>query len=136
MWVKWKLHEMEIRTLKKIFHNQNGRILFAYLFGSRARGTYSNNSDMDIAVYLKPQHSMQFFDIKTQLYLEISRALKINDIDIVVLNQSKNIMLMDSIIRNGKVLYESDQDARLDFEQQTLHTAIDFQTQRKRIMGV
>jgi len=125
-----------IPTLKKIFENQDSRILFAYLFGSHAQGEATPGSDIDIAVFLDPRHQPAFFDIKIALYLEISRSLKKNDIDIVVLNRCKNIILLDRITRHGKVIYESNPDARLDFEQKVLHTAIDFKYQRKRIIGV
>jgi predicted nucleotidyltransferase len=125
-----------IPILKKIFEDQGGQILFAYLFGSHARGDATADSDIDIAIFLDPQLQMEFFDIKTALYLEISRSLKMNDIDIVVLNRCKNIILLDRITRHGQVIYESNQDARLDFEQKVLHTAIDFKYQRKRVMGV
>jgi uncharacterized protein len=129
-------HLTPLEPLEKIFRDRNEQILFAYLFGSRAKGTDSVGSDIDIAVYLNPRRYAQFFDIKTELYLEISRCLNVNAIDIVILNQCRNIMLLDSITRHGKVLYESDSDARLNFEQRALHIAIDFKTQRKRIMGV
>ena len=119
-----------------MFENQDGRILFAYLFGSHARGEATPYSDIDIAVFLDPRYQTAFFDIKTDLYLEISRSLKMNDIDIVVLNRCTNIILLDRITRHGIVIYESNQDARLDFEQKVLHTAIDFKYQRKRFMGV
>ncbi|EMS79433.1 DNA polymerase beta domain-containing protein [Desulfotignum phosphitoxidans DSM 13687] len=99
-------------------------------------GDATADSDIDIAIFLDPPLQMAFFDIKTALYLEISRSLKMNDIDIVVLNHCKNIILLDRITRHGQVIYESNQDARLDFEQKVLHTAIDFKYQRKRVMGV
>ncbi len=127
---------MMIKTLEKIVQDQGNLILFAYLFGSKARGTDSDRSDIDIAVYINPKYENQFFDIKTDLYLAISRKLKTNGIDIVILNQCRNIMLMDQIIASGKLLHQTDQDTRLQYEQQTFHKAFDFKTQRKRVMGV
>ncbi len=125
-----------IDTLKKILQELSDLILFAYLFGSKAMGTDSDRSDIDIAVYIDPKNENRFFDIKTDLYLAISRKLKTNAIDIVILNQCRNIMLLDQIIAFGKLLYQTDQDARLQYEQKIFHNAFDFKTQRKRIMGV
>ena len=125
-----------IETLIKILQDQGDLILFAYLFGSKAQGTDSDRSDIDVAVYINPKNEKHFFDIKTDLYLTISRKLKTNRIDIVVLNQCGNIMLLDQIIASGKLLHQTNQDARLQYEQQTFHTAFDFKTQRKRVMGV
>lgn len=125
-----------IETLEKILGDQGDLILFAYLFGSKALGTDSVTSDTDLAVYVNPKYQDQWFDIKTNLYLILSRALKTNDLDIVILNQCENIMLLDRIIADGKILHDTDRQTRLYYEQKILHAAIDFKTQRKKIMGV
>ncbi len=125
-----------IETLEKILGDQGDLILFAYLFGSKALGTDSVTSDTDLAVYVNPKYQDQWFDIKTNLYLMLSRALKTNDLDIVILNQCENIMLLDRIIADGKILHDTDRQTRLYYEQKILHAAIDFKTQRKKIMGV
>jgi predicted nucleotidyltransferase len=125
-----------IETLKKIFHEQQHHFMFVYLFGSRARKDHSESSDLDIAVYVKENIKQDYFDIKSDLYLKLSRVLKINHIDIVVMNQCRNLMLLDNIITHGQLIYEKDQSARIDYEQKISHNAIDFKDQRKRVMGV
>ncbi|MCP4021070.1 MAG: nucleotidyltransferase domain-containing protein [Desulfobacteraceae bacterium] len=110
--------------------------MFAYLFGSQAKGTSSVKSDLDIAVFLDHSVKDRFFDIKTNLYLQLSRTLKRNDIDIIIINQCRNIILLNQIITNGQLLYEKNKSARLDYEQKILHSAIDFKSQRKMVMGV
>ncbi|MBS3802841.1 MAG: nucleotidyltransferase domain-containing protein [Candidatus Thermoplasmatota archaeon] len=48
-------HAFDKKLLKKQISqilNQKEGVLFAYLFGSRARNTQSNQSDVDVAVYL------------------------------------------------------------------------------------
>jgi uncharacterized protein len=131
-----KMKKDRVEILKKIFYEQDDFFLFAYLFGSRAQETYSESSDFDIAVYLNRNVEKYFFDIKTDLYLQLSRALKQNDIDIVMMNQCKNIVLLNEIITHGQVLYDKNESTRIDYEQKILHSAIDFKSQRKMAMGV
>ncbi|MBU1171818.1 MAG: nucleotidyltransferase domain-containing protein [Proteobacteria bacterium] len=79
------------KTIKSILKDKSDSILFAYFFGSHAQGTSSKNSDIDIAVFLKDSVYESFFDIKMDLYLNLSRTLKRNDIDLVIMNTCKNL---------------------------------------------
>jgi len=75
-------------------------------------------------------------DFKLTLYADCSRLLKRNDIDIVMLNNLKNLILAESIVRNGVLLHETNQNQRINFELKTIHNAIDFRYQRKLAMGL
>lgn len=125
-----------IEILKKLFNEQDDIFSFAYLFGSRAQELYPESSDIDIAVYLNRNAESNYFDIKTDLYLKLSRELKRNDIDIVMMNQCKNLLLLNQIVTHGQVLCDKNESARIDYEQKILHSAIDFKFQRKMAMGV
>ncbi len=125
-----------IATLQNIFTHQEDKISFAYLFGSRAQQTHTESSDIDIAVFLNNTVEQDYFDIKTNLYLQINRMLKQNKIDIVIMNQCKNIVLLHQIITHGKLLCDNKPSLRIDYEQKILHKAIDFKTQRKMAMGI
>jgi len=98
-------------------------VVFAYLFGSYANDSYNENSDIDIALYLK-ENSL---DEKLQINYELSKLLK-KDIDIVVLNDVKNIYLIENIL-NGIILKDSSQ--RIDFELIKEHQILDFKEFRK-----
>lgn len=111
-------------------------IIFAYLFGSSAQDASGPLSDIDIAVFLESSMQKTFLDTKLNLYADCSRALKRNDIDIVILNTAQNIILLDEITRTGTVLIDKDTDLRIGFEQKIMHQAIDFKTQRMAIMGI
>lgn len=113
-------------------------VAFAYLFGSVAAGTEHERSDLDLAVYFvggDADLSRRF-----SLYGDLSRALARNDIDIVELNTAANLMLLEAIVRSGRVLFDACRDDcpedREDFELRVLHQAMDFREQRKRIMGI
>lgn len=130
---------MSIEDIKKglshIF-KKDGRVLFAYLFGSTAKGEVAPLSDIDVAVYLSEVDSGAFFDIKLSLHADLCRTLKRNDVDLVIVNNAANTMLIEDIIRHGVVIYDRDIDAREGYEVMALHRAIDFKTQRLAIMGV
>ncbi len=125
-----------IETLKKIFIKQEDLFLFAYLFGSRAKQFHTKSSDIDIAIFINNTIEHDYFDIKTDLYLTINRALKQNNIDIVIMNQCKNIILLNQIITHGKLICDNNPSQRIDYEQKIFHHAIGFKTQRKIIMGI
>ncbi len=122
--------------LLPLFSKYNGNVLFAYLFGSAAQGNMSPLSDVDLAVFLSRQNEGSYFDIKCSLYADFCRVLKRNDIDVVVLNTTTNIVLLDEIIRGGIVLVDRDIDLREEFEQKILHQAMDFKEQRITFLGV
>jgi predicted nucleotidyltransferase len=111
-------------------------VLFAYLFGSTARAESSLSSDIDIAVYLSEGSTESYFETKLALYADLCRALKRNDVDLVILNTAANLILLEDIIRSGIVLFDRARDVREDFELGVLHRSIDFKTQRLSVMGV
>lgn len=93
-----------------------------YLFGSRAQGREGPLSDYDYAVLLKDKgHSKGdpvYFELY-DLFSEVSpRTLKNDVLDIVFLRDT-NLEMCFHIIRYGKILYEKDPNARLDFEIRT-----------------
>jgi len=114
---------------------QQGQVVFAYLFGSQVTGDVSTLSDIDIAVYFLHCDRLRSGEFKTDLYMALSRGLGTNRLDIVVLNTASNLILLDEIVRHGVVLVDRDPDLREDFEQNVLHRAIDFKTQRRAALG-
>jgi predicted nucleotidyltransferase len=101
-------------------------IEFAYLFGSYANNTYSVDSDIDLALYLKDTS----FDNILQINYILSKELK-TDLDIIVLNDIKNIFLLDDILTNGIIL--KDNEKRVDFELIKEHQILDYKAFRKLI---
>lgn len=120
--------------LQPIFTRFKDKIFFCYAFGSLATNEYSTNSDVDLAFYVHPDFVN--YDFKLTLYADCSRALMRNDIDIIILNDLKNLILSENVVRYGILLYESNKDERTSYEIRTIHNAIDFRYQRKLAMGV
>lgn len=107
-----------------------------YLFGSCAAGEVNPTSDVDIAILLKSGSVKQAARLRFALYADLSRLLHRNDIDLVILNTSRNLILQDTIVREGKLLYSADDEARITYEVRTMHMCIDFKQQRKRYVGM
>ncbi len=124
-----------IGKLAHILTDFNPRVLFAYIFGSTHTERQNPQSDLDIAVYLDVEADGFKLDHKLSFYTEISRTLKRNDIDVVILNTCTNQMLLYEIMTKGRLIYDADAGIRAVFEQKTLHAAIDFKEQRERIFA-
>ena len=92
---------------------------FAYLFGSYADGSAEDSSDIDIAVYLQDLD----IDMRLDLHHKLQKALH-KDIDLVILNEAKNIYLLKSILYQDIVL--KDHPKRTDFELKKEHEIKDF----------
>ena len=121
-------------SLTPVFQNHRDTLVFGYLFGSHATGEESKTSDIDIAVYVNDPASFSFSD-KLFLHGEFCRKLKRNDIDLIILNQTRNLILLDQIVRSGIVIWDNDSLKREEFELRLQHTVIDFKYQRTKEMG-
>jgi predicted nucleotidyltransferase len=129
----WEQLKIELAA---IFVKYGKDIIAAYLFGSTAKGLTSSSSDIDIALLLHSNDKTSGAALKFSLYTDLCRTLKRNDIDVMLLNLSGNLILSDEIIRHGKALYSTDDEAREEFELKVLHRCIDFKSQRHFAMGV
>jgi predicted nucleotidyltransferase len=121
-------------NLNGVFENYE-QIAFAYLFGSVATGEQTALSDIDIAIYLR-QGAHFSFDDTLQFQGDCCRILKRNDVDVLVLNKTRNLILLEDVIRKGKIIYNTDQNLIDDFELKTLHLVCDFKYQRQRELGI
>jgi uncharacterized protein len=124
------------KSLIPVFEKMSDRIAAAYLFGSSARGDAGPRSDIDLAVLLHDSARPLAQELRLDLYADCCRALKRNDIDIVVMNTTGNLFLLDDIVSNGVVLFQCDAGLREEFEVKVHHDFIDFRDHRKKVLGV
>lgn len=131
-----KNDEHYLKTLAPLFKKYSGDLVAAYIFGSVAEGTAHSKSDIDIAVLPEGSDKQELFALKEALYADLCRALKRDDVDLVILKLSNNVMLIDRIIHKGCLIWEKDVAQRKAFEAEKLHQILDFKEHRYRSLGV
>ncbi len=110
----------------KRFLEHNDDIVFGYLFGSYAKDRAGMHSDVDIALYFK----VYTFDKYLQVVHELEKIVR-KRVDLVVLNKTRNLYLLEDIIKNSIVL--KDAPERDDFELKKWHALLDFKALNKRL---
>jgi len=116
---------MLIDLVKKVLLSDSN-VEFAYLFGSYADKSFTDRSDVDVAVYFKNYN----LDTHLEIMYKISKATT-KDTDLVVLNKAKNLYLLEDIISKGILLKDSEK--RIDFELRKHHEYLDYIEFKKRI---
>lgn len=96
---------LNIKKLKSIF-KKYPEISLVYFFGSRAARRESPLSDYDFAIYLAGKDKNRMYEIKFDLSDKISRLLRTDKIDIVILNLTDSPELKYLIIQEGKLIFE------------------------------
>ena len=79
-----------------------------YFLGSRATGVAGPLSDYDFAFYINERNKKKLFDIKFILMHKISRLLKTDNVDVVILNLTESPELKYNIIKEGELIYEKE----------------------------
>jgi predicted nucleotidyltransferase len=84
--------------------NCNENVIRAVIFGSRSRGDYKYNSDIDLAVYSNEK-------LPSELRFELDKAAGIYKIDVVDMNSSLDEKLRQRIEEQGIEIYRSKKEA-------------------------
>jgi len=87
------------------------------IFGSRARGDHSEQSDLDIAISTSLQDKEQRFNLRLQV-ISLLEGPK-QPIDVVILEDS-NWTLRHRIARDGVVIFQKNEDTWANFVEQVL----------------
>jgi hypothetical protein len=105
------LAEIEL-LLREALSREGESVLAAYLFGSTARGTAREHSDIDVAVLLAdaPHTLRERFGLESRLEERLRRPVQV-----VILNDAPPD-LVHRVLRDGRLLLESDKAARVRFE--------------------
>ncbi|MEM0225860.1 MAG: nucleotidyltransferase domain-containing protein [Thermofilaceae archaeon] len=118
----------EREALAKIFQAEE-RILAAYLFGSRAKGYATPESDYDIAVLLS-ETPRDLLDFYLRLLNKLTDTLGDN-VDLVILNEAPP-ELKYQVVKHGKPIHVRNERARVAFESRTIREYLDFSRILKR----
>ncbi|MEW6594385.1 MAG: nucleotidyltransferase domain-containing protein [Thermodesulfobacteriota bacterium] len=96
-------------------------VLFAYLFGSQARGVTGPLSDLDLAVYLDGR--VDLFATRLRLMASLAKRIRTEKFDLVVLNEASPVLRYE-VVKGGLVLKES-KARRVLFETEAMRSYLD-----------
>ncbi|HEX9731704.1 MAG TPA: nucleotidyltransferase domain-containing protein [Thermoanaerobaculia bacterium] len=101
-------------------------IAAVYLFGSVARGTASEGSDVDLGLLLDPSVlEGELHRFLGDLAASLEAATAPRPLDLVVLN-AQGPVFCHEVLLDGRLVYEGDRERRIDFESDTIVRALDF----------
>ena len=120
MAIKQKWHRakpLRVKTedaLSMILHlfQSDNRILIVYLFGSRARETHLEHSDIDLAFYTTGEFQWNDYYL---LYSEVTKTLHSDRVDLLWLNHAEPVLSFE-VIKSSKVVFYRDPDLLNDYE--------------------
>ena len=107
------LTEIEQRA-RDVMASVNGDLVAAYLFGSVARDTASDSSDIDIGVLLRSIPAGRLGDSQFGLEGTLEKSLG-RKVQVVVLNGAPPD-LIHRVLRDGRLLLDRDPSSRIRFE--------------------
>lgn len=109
------------------FFEGRPEVVFAYLFGSLARGSAGRLSDVDIAIFIDPLCTSQpgAFGYRSDLSAELQSLLE-REVDLIILNDAATT-LKYRVLRDGSLVYCRSEKERQLFHEQTVARYLDFQ---------
>lgn len=114
------------------FLSKQEHIKLAYLFGSVAEGKEGKLSDVDLAVFLDESLSKkEIFNLQLKLISELTSILKIDKVDLVIMNDAP-LSLNYEIIKANHPLLVRDEGKKIDFEHGILSRYLDRRYYDKR----
>jgi predicted nucleotidyltransferase len=113
------LDPLELRTravvaLEQSFAEHAEDVVFAYLFGSVARGDARSTSDLDVAIMFDETPPSTLEALPTNLALKLGTIAGV-PVDLVVLNRAPPD-LAKRVLRDGILVLDRDRSRRLAFE--------------------
>jgi len=112
------MEQAKIRKLKKYFQEENN-VLMAFVFGSYAKGKEMEESDIDIAVYLKEKEK------EDDIWSRVSRIIEDKEVDLVCLNEAP-ASLISNVFKTGIPLVIKDKKLYWELYLQKSTEAEDF----------
>lgn len=117
--------------LDSLFNSYRFQIVAVYIFGSLAKNQLTPLSDVDIAVLVSNNISKECLsEFESAIYKDLSKLFCTDEIDITILNNLSQYKQY-SVIKNKKLIYCTDYDALLDFENDAVLNYLDFSPIRK-----
>lgn len=105
--------------------NKKFPVEIAYLFGSMAKNTENNMSDIDIALLFKKDYTAEDDVFIRGELMEIGVEFFKIPVDVVSLNKA-TLSLKYEVTKGGKIIWESSPNNRVIFETSVLREYLDF----------
>ena len=121
--------EAILDTLRRALAATPDDVVAAYLYGSQARGSASELSDVDVAVLLARRPEPKLRGTARDLESTLEAALH-RPVQVVVLNGAPSD-LVHRVLRDGVILLDRDRPARLRFEVQARNEYFDMEPIRR-----
>lgn len=118
----------EIENILKEYFQRQPEIEVAYIFGSVAQGRTSALSDIDIAIIIDRQQIKEEtyrYGYKSEILTHLMKLLKRNDVDLVILNDSKTL-LKHRVLYFGRLIYSKNERKRIAFQTSTIDQYNDY----------
>ncbi|NWF92352.1 MAG: nucleotidyltransferase domain-containing protein [Syntrophaceae bacterium] len=111
--------DLLVNILKEVLE-QDREVLFAYLYGSSAFNPFQPESDIDVAVYLKPSDTEGYIRKERALLAILITKLHNDRIDLRILNTCP-FLLQYNIIKDGVPIIIRDEAERVEFETRVMN---------------
>ncbi|MBI1736180.1 MAG: nucleotidyltransferase domain-containing protein [Candidatus Rokubacteria bacterium] len=112
-------------VLRTFFSTAAPEIVTAYLYGSRARGTATADSDVDVAVLYAEDPAPSLEGLPLDLEAELERVLGLT-VQVVALNRAP-VDLVHRVLRDGVLVLDRDRSRRIRFEVRARNEFFDLQ---------
>ena len=106
---------MDLAKICKDVLIEYDNIIFAYIFGSFVTGTYRNDSDIDLAIFINENIS---FDEYMEIKMKLTAVCK-KEIDLIILNSATTLLKFE-IYKNHILLFTRDKNKESGFKVRTL----------------
>src|SRR5262245_50408816 len=107
-------------------------VLFAYVFGSAARGSLTPASDVDVAIYVAP--GADAHRVRLVVARVCAKHLGTDAVDVVLLNVAP-VSLAGRVLTSRLVLFERDPFARHRYESRHARMFQDFRIREHRLLA-
>lgn len=101
-------------TLREFFAHAPPEIIAAYLYGSRARGTATDQTDIDVALLYVEPPPRSLDGLPLDLEADLERMLGV-PVQAIALNGAP-VDLVHRVLRDGKLVLDRDRSRRIRFE--------------------
>ena len=114
-----------------VYLDSHPEVVFAYLFGSLAKGKPTPLSDVDVAIFLND--GIDVAEAKLEILGRLVDILQTDEIDLVVLNTA-SLPLINNILKYHKLIVDKKPFVRHLFESLAMRKYFDFSIKESAIL--